>query len=152
MKPIRSASAILTTMLLVATSRAQDAGPSAVFDAAVRTLVLSAPSAQDHALIQQDQWLRAEPAALATRDVLVIHVVADVVDARAGKPIAARSLREAAGLGSAGFEVALVGKDGTIKLRQSTPITVAELASVIDAMPMRQREMQQHRARGPAPP
>ena len=40
-----------------------------------------------------------------------------------------------------GFEVLLLGKDGLIKTRQSTPVTAEELFRVIDAMPMRAREM-----------
>ncbi len=39
------------------------------------------------------------------------------------------------------FEVILVGLDGTIKLRQDQPITTDKLFSLIDSMPMRQREM-----------
>ena len=40
-----------------------------------------------------------------------------------------------------GFEVLLVGKDGGVKLRQETPLSVDDLFATIDAMPMRQREM-----------
>jgi len=39
------------------------------------------------------------------------------------------------------FAVILIGKDGTKKLRQSSPLETDTLFSVIDAMPMRQREM-----------
>ena len=41
------------------------------------------------------------------------------------------------------FSVILIGKDGTEKLRQAKPISSAKLFSIIDAMPMRQKEIQQ---------
>jgi hypothetical protein len=39
------------------------------------------------------------------------------------------------------FMVILIGKDGREKHRQNTPVTSAELFSMIDAMPMRKAEM-----------
>lgn len=41
------------------------------------------------------------------------------------------------------FAVILIGKDGTEKLRTSEVLKLEKLFSVIDAMPMRQREMRQ---------
>ena len=40
-----------------------------------------------------------------------------------------------------GFRVRLVGKDGGVKLDRSTPMTIDELFTIIDAMPMRQDEV-----------
>jgi hypothetical protein len=40
-----------------------------------------------------------------------------------------------------GFAVVLVGKDGTEKRRDLSPVPVAPIFETIDAMPMRQREM-----------
>ncbi len=42
---------------------------------------------------------------------------------------------------TADFTIILIGKDGTEKLRQSEPISAEKLFSIIDAMPMRQREI-----------
>jgi hypothetical protein len=39
--------------------------------------------------------------------------------------------------------VILVGKDGTEKRREQTPIELADIFNQIDAMPMRQQEMKQ---------
>ena len=39
-------------------------------------------------------------------------------------------------------EVMLIGKDETVKLRRSAPVSISELFSLIDAMPMRLQEMQ----------
>jgi len=39
--------------------------------------------------------------------------------------------------------VVLVGKDGGEKLRRGAAVDIDEIFSVIDAMPMRQREMEE---------
>jgi len=39
------------------------------------------------------------------------------------------------------FQVILVGKDGTVKLRSDKPVSAPEFFGLIDAMPMRQEEM-----------
>jgi hypothetical protein len=41
------------------------------------------------------------------------------------------------------FEVVLVGKDGSVKLRQDRPVEMAEVFRLIDSMPMRRREMRE---------
>ena len=41
-----------------------------------------------------------------------------------------------------GFTVFLIGKDGGVKLKRNTRVSARELFSLIDAMPTRQREMQ----------
>ena len=39
------------------------------------------------------------------------------------------------------FTVLLLGKDGGVKLRRHAPVSFAELAGLIDSMPMRQEEL-----------
>jgi len=41
------------------------------------------------------------------------------------------------------FTAILVGKDGTVKHRTNTPVTPENLYALIDAMPMRRREMRE---------
>ncbi len=41
------------------------------------------------------------------------------------------------------FTAILVGKDGTVKHRAHTPVTPENLYALIDAMPMRRREMRE---------
>ena len=38
------------------------------------------------------------------------------------------------------FRIRLIGKDGGVKLDQSTPVTTSDLFALIDAMPMRRAE------------
>ncbi|MFP4289949.1 MAG: DUF4174 domain-containing protein [Bacteroidales bacterium] len=47
--------------------------------------------------------------------------------------------------GSAVFEVILLGLDGGIKLRQNELLTKEKLYGIIDAMPMRRREMERNK-------
>jgi len=40
------------------------------------------------------------------------------------------------------FALRLIGKDGTVKLSRAQAVPMAEIYTLIDGMPMRQREMQ----------
>ncbi len=42
------------------------------------------------------------------------------------------------------FQYLLIGKDGGVKLRSDTIVSIDQLFSTIDAMPMRQQEMRRH--------
>ena len=74
--------------------------------------------------------LAADKSGLAERHIVVLSDVS----APGGS-----QLREA--LQIDGFEIVLIGKDGGVKLRSKTPLDVETLYAVIDAMPMRRREM-----------
>lgn len=92
-----------------------------------RVLLLFADSPTDPRLLAQQADLKAHAAGLSERDMIVI-VSADSAlrrDVRAPE----------------GFAVVLVGKDGGVKLRRSSPIPFADLAATVDAMPMRRDEM-----------
>ena len=39
-----------------------------------------------------------------------------------------------------GFQVLLIGKDGGVKMRSTTPVAADDILSLIDSMPMRQQE------------
>ena len=46
--------------------------------------------------------------------------------------------------GAKGFLVVLIGKDGKERLRSAVPLPPKELFAIVDAMPMRQAEMQKN--------
>jgi hypothetical protein len=121
------------------------ATPLASFKDHFRMLVVSAPSAANPALARQTQWLSANRPGLQDRDVVVIRIVGDAVKAPGALKLDAQGLRQALGLRPANFGVVLVGKDGHEALRQSEPITMTSLFTAIDAMPMRQREIQERK-------
>ncbi|MCC0016112.1 MAG: DUF4174 domain-containing protein [Rhodobiaceae bacterium] len=103
-----------------------------------RVLVIRVQRLDQIALARQKQILRADEPGLAERDMVVFAGTRDAVlpifgEAPAGMP--------ALSAPPGGFEAVLVGKDGTVKGRWNQPVTLPELFSLIDAMPMRRQEM-----------
>ena len=114
--------------------------PTHIFDAkdveladviwAARPLVIFADSPLDPIFAQQMKLLRAGQAIAQDRDMIII------VDT---DPSARTIIRET--LHPKGFNWALIGKDGMVKLRKPFAWDMRELSRVIDKMPIRQQEM-----------
>ena len=114
--------------------------PTRIFDAkdveladviwAARPLVIFADSPLDPIFAQQMKLLRAGQAIVQDRDMIII------VDT---DPSAKTIIRET--LHPKGFNWALIGKDGMVKLRKPFAWDMRELSRVIDKMPIRQQEM-----------
>ena len=94
-------------------------------------LILKNEANQHLAERQLDLLQKAEPG-VKERDIKI--TVADREDALYKKYIADTS----------GFTVLLIGKDGSEKHRTNKLLTVDELFAIIDAMPMRKREMKKN--------
>lgn len=94
-----------------------------------RPVLIFAPDAQHPDFKDQLAELREARSGLMERDIIVLTDT---------DPDAHGKLRS--GLAVDGFEIVLVGKDGTVKLREHRPLTARVLFDTIDAMPMRQRE------------
>ena len=95
-------------------------------------LVIIVALANDSRAARQRTILEHDSVSLVERDVVVQEVTPD----------AARRERPELGVSEhATFEVLLVGKDGGVKLRRDEPVTVFEISTLIDTMPMRQKEM-----------
>ena len=138
MKTIFLASAVLTVA-----SGWSDASAMASYRWKYRPLLVFADSASNAALAQQRATVAAGRAGLASRNVVVVWVVANTVTSQLG-PLpgqSAASLRARFAVPSTAFKVVLVGKDGGAKLTRDGPIGAAQLFSTIDAMPMRRDEM-----------
>lgn len=107
-----------------------------------RLLVLTAEGPE---AAVQCALVEAEQEGLQERDLTVLQVGAEVehvAGARAtDPPPPATAFRDRFGLPERGFQVVLVGKDGGVKLRRDQPLAPGDLWAVIDAMPMRKREM-----------
>ncbi|ORM65384.1 hypothetical protein PRCB_22655 [Pantoea rodasii] len=97
-----------------------------------RPVVIFAPSKQDSRYQQQITLLESQKTALTERDIIVLS------DTSPGDKGQLRSQ-----LKPKGFEVVLVGKDGGMKLRETTPLSAEVLLSTIDNMPMRKTERHQ---------
>jgi len=101
-----------------------------VFRWIARPIVVFADTPNDPRFQTQMELLKDRVTDLIERDVIV------VVDT---DPDAASDLRTK--LRPRGFMVALIGKDGGVKLRKPFPWDVREFSRSIDKMPMRQQEL-----------
>lgn len=102
-----------------------------------RPVVIVAPSQTDPRLIEMRRRINERRPDFDERD-MVLLVAAD------GSP-RARSLRQRLGAGPASFGVYLVGKDTGTKLHVADTVVVERLFTLIDSMPMRQREIRERR-------
>ncbi|MEM9591611.1 MAG: DUF4174 domain-containing protein [Pseudomonadota bacterium] len=95
-----------------------------------RPVLVFAPSERDRNHAEQIEILKAGLPGLAERDIVVLSDT---------NPQKSKPFRDT--LRIEGFEVVLIGKDGGVKLRSNTPVSLEQLFQRIDGMPMRQREM-----------
>lgn len=117
---------------------------SIVFDAAdisldafqweARPIVVFAQSPNDPQFRRQIELLMDQVDELAERDVIIITDTDPSANNEARTDLRPR-----------GFMLALIGKDGQIKLRKPAPWDVRELSRSIDKMPMRQQEIRDRR-------
>ncbi len=129
-----------TTEAAVDPVAAWQENPEQVFDArdldlsafrwVARPIVVFADTSADPRFQEQMELLSARPGELVERDVIVI------TDTAPGETSALRKK-----LRPRGFMVALIGKDGGVKLRKPFPWDVREFSRSIDKMPMRQQEL-----------
>lgn len=114
-----------------------------------RPVLMSAPSDRDGLLLQQREAFSTALDGLRERDIVLIEIVGEDVATVIGPdcPAAAGDLRERYDIAADRFSVVLLGKDGGIKLLSDEPVSPERLFRLIDAMPMRQREMSEAQAR-----
>ncbi|MGV6839632.1 MAG: DUF4174 domain-containing protein [Planktomarina sp.] len=99
-----------------------------------RPIVVFADSPRDPRFIEQMEYLSQNIPELTERDIVVITDT---------DPSAASALRT--DLRPRGFSMVLIGKDGTVKLRNALPWDIREINRVIDKMPLRQIEIEDAR-------
>jgi hypothetical protein len=119
-----------------------EAAPDTVFDAReveiddflylARPIVVFADNPRDPAFVEQMEEITRDLDQLVERDVLI---VVDS-DRESGSDLRRR-------LRPRGFMLAVMGKDGEVKLRKPLPWTVREIGRSIDKMPIRQREIRE---------
>ena len=95
-----------------------------------RPIVIFGDAPGDPRVIQQLSAFEARSEELEERDVVII------VDT---DPDTLSDLRRS--FRPRDFMVVLVGKDGEVKYRKPSPVTVREIMRLIDRMPMRQQEI-----------
>jgi hypothetical protein len=106
--------------------------PLALYRGKARVLVAVAPRLDDEKLSRQRAMFAAMKAGAEERDLAFVEAI--------GTSTEAGELRRRFGLPGE-FQAVLVGKDGGSKLVSSDPLDSDRLFPLIDAMPMRQREM-----------
>lgn len=111
-----------------------------------RLLLVFAPSEHDARYRDLKRELREHGDAILERDLLVFHVLENGVSRLGPSPIDAQSaalLRDRFSVNPGQFLVVLIGKDGGEKLRRGGELDITEIFSLIDSMPMRQREIRE---------
>lgn len=108
-----------------------------------RLLLVSAPK-EDATYQDQMQLFKEQQAGFNERDLLVVQLLAEGTSFINNQPIDAElatQIRKRFNVAPQEFQVILVGKDGTAKRRDRSPISPEIIFAEIDAMPMRQQEM-----------
>ncbi len=110
-----------------------------------RLLTVFTPTAQDAKFVEQRALLEGEQRRLSERELVIIEIIGEEVLLSGESAVIedANSLRERFGVKADEFAVRLVGKDTGVKLRSDSPLVPAQLYALIDAMPMRLREMKE---------
>lgn len=98
-----------------------------------RKLFLFATSIDDIQLKEQLKILKSDPGGLSERD-LMFKVITPDLD---------RVLYNEVMKNKMNFLLLLYGKDGGIKIKTNKPISIQQLYSIIDSMPMRKEEVRQ---------
>ena len=96
---------------------------------------------------RQENQLLADRAALEERDMVILKLAGSSIKPLfgSGDGLDGEALRQELDMPDAGeFAAFLLGKDGTVKLKASEPITSDELFAIIDSMPVRAAETVRH--------
>ena len=113
-----------------------------------RVLVIFSPSVDNPMYQQQMQLLQKHNNGFTDRDLVLVQVLATNESYANRQPIdesSAAKLRDRFGVDKENFRVILVGKDGGVKRSDATVVQTTAIFEEIDAMPMRQQEMQERR-------
>lgn len=123
--------AAVAAMLMITPANAQDLSQYLWKN---RPIVVFADTPLNPHFIRQMELLKQTPEELSERDVVILTD---------SDPAAKSALRET--LRPRGFMLALIGKDGKVKLRKPSPWTVREISRAIDKWPLRRDELRQKR-------
>ena len=109
-----------------------------------RLVLLFDASLGTNNFVSQMALLEGEETGMADRDLILI-TLPERGASRLGQSFisedAASKLRQKFQVETGRFLLILLGKDGTVKLRASEPVSASRLFALIDSMPMRREEM-----------
>ena len=109
-----------------------------------RIVLIFATSSDSGAYERQMREFEGQEDGILDRDLIILELFENG-ESRSGdmslsERVAPR-MRRQFDVGAGEFSIILIGKDGTVKLRSPVPVSVSEIFSMIDAMPMRQEEI-----------
>jgi len=109
-----------------------------------RLLLVFAPAEDSPDYQRQMQMLEGQKAEFEDRDLLIVELLAVCRSRIDTQPIDAAVAQTCSrfNVDPQEFSVLLVGKDGTSKHCYVSPVSPIDILAEIDAMPMRQQEMQ----------
>jgi hypothetical protein len=109
-----------------------------------RVVVVSAPNAADEGLTGVKADIAATSAEFEDRDMVLVTLLEEGASTAGSTGITAAdaaSVRAGLGIRPGHFALRLIGKDGSVKFSSNSAVAMSEIYEVVDAMPMRQREM-----------
>jgi hypothetical protein len=111
-----------------------------------RLLILFAPS-EDASMYQSfKEQLQIRIQEIRDRDIVTFHLFESGEGRMDERPLHKEQvlpLRKRFSIKRGQCTVILIGKDGDVKFREQLPVDLSAIFAVIDAMPMRQREMRE---------
>lgn len=129
----------------VGSAKARDVADLKQYQWKNRLLLLFSPSPENPAYQALVRELQEQFSGVQERDLLVFYIMEQgksFLDGREISPAEARALRQRFGISPGAFTLVLVGKDGGVKLKRADRVALGDIFGLIDAMPMRQQEMQ----------
>jgi len=113
-----------------------------------RVVLLFAGPGSESLFRKQVNELNVDPEGLLERDLIIFtvspHRIINLIERKTAN-LSAEQLWDKYSRQGEGFQYILIGKDGGIKLDKNEFIPNDYLFAVIDAMPMRKREMQENK-------
>ena len=109
-----------------------------------RVLVVSAPAEDDRNLKEQKKAVVLSAEEFAERDMAFVTLLDSGVSRAGDRRLTSKEVataRAALGVRRGSFNVALIGKDGSVKLSRQEATSMTDIYALIDTMPMRQQEM-----------
>ena len=138
----RRLAALAAAILLTPGTEAAVPDPLQRYVGKSRVLLVFAPGEDNPTLAEQRRIMASAAQGAGQRELVVVEIVGTRVSGPAmSTDDGPNALRRRFGVPPAAFRAVLVGKDGGAKLLEAAPIEADRLFAVVDAMPMRQREM-----------
>ncbi|MGD9321000.1 MAG: DUF4174 domain-containing protein [Desulfobacteraceae bacterium] len=109
-----------------------------------RIILVFAPYADSDAYERQMRAFEGQEDGILDRDLIILELFEKGESRLGDRSLSERvapQMRRQFDVGKGEFVFILIGKDGTVKRRSPVPVSVSDIFSMVDAMPMRQQEM-----------